>query len=468
MGSTTTYDLVIIGAGSAGLTAADFATQLGAKVGVVEKERIGGDCTWSGCVPSKALLKVAKVANELRVSAQYGVACDTPKIEMAKVRAYVQRCVEQIYQGESPEKLRERGMDVFLGQGEFVDAGTFQLPNQTLKSKSFLICTGAHPFIPPIAGLQIVPFWTYEQIFENDQLPNRLIVIGAGPVGVEIAQAYQHLGSQVTLIGEKLLPKEEPEAQAILATRFQQEGMKLLFAKATAVRQEGQQIIVNAGNYQVQGDALLIATGRRATVEGFGLEKTGVQFTAQGIAVDRYLRTNIKHIYAAGDVIGSLQFTHLAAWQAFQAARNSLLPGFSQGVNEVVPWVTFTQPEIARAGTTEAQARQKFGPKVQIHHWQMNHTDRAICENATNGFIKLISKQDGTLLGATIVAKHAGELISEIALALNQKLKLNQIAATIHPYPTYATAIQQLTAQIATKQFLASRLGNWLRTIKNW
>lgn len=457
------FDLIIVGAGSGGLTAAGFAAKLGRRVALVEKQRIGGDCTWTGCVPSKALIKAARVAHEVRTAAHYGVRAAAPVVEMSQVRAYVQRAIAAVYEPESPEALRGQGLDVVVGQARFTDEHTVMVGDRRLTSKYFLLATGAHAVRPAIPGLADVPYLTYEEIFDNDHLPGRLIVIGAGPIGIELAQAYQRLGAQVTVIGERLLPKEEPEVAALMQRVLEAEGLHLILGRPSLVRREGAQIIVQVGEQAVTGDLLLVATGRTPSVEGLDLSRAGVTYSDNGIQVDEHLRTSARHIYAAGDVVGGYQFTHFAGWQAFQAVRNALLPGKSAGMSDVVPWVTYTDPEVAHVGLTEAAARDRHGSAVLASRWAMARTDRAVCENDTQGFLKIVHKKDGTLLGATLVAGRAGEVISEFVLALRRGLKLADLAEAIHPYPTYSTPVMQLCADITVDRLLDGLSGDVVR-----
>jgi pyruvate/2-oxoglutarate dehydrogenase complex dihydrolipoamide dehydrogenase (E3) component len=462
------YDLVIIGGGSGGLTAAGFAAQLGAKVALVEKNRIGGDCTWTGCVPSKALLKAAKVAHEVQSAARFGIVSAAPVTDMAAVREYVRRAIDEVYRLESPEELRRKGIEVIQGQARFRDASTILVNHQPVRSRAFLITTGARPRIPAIPGLSEVPFLTYEQIFDNDQLPGTLVVIGGGPIGMELAQAYQRLGSQVIVIANRLLPKDEPEVPGLMRRVFEREGVRFVTGRAQSARRDGAGVVVTTKDEEVRGDALLIASGRIPMVAGLDLDNAGVKYSEAGIPVDEHLRTNMKHIYAAGDVVGGLQFTHLAGWQGFQAARNALLPGNSKGLSELVLWVTYTDPEVAHAGLTEEQARARFGGQVRVRLWGMNRTDRAVCEADTDGFLKVVAKGDGTLLGATVVHARAGETIAELVLAMNHKLKLSDLASAIHPYPTYATAVQQLAADATVEKLLSGTSGRIVRGLSKW
>jgi pyruvate/2-oxoglutarate dehydrogenase complex dihydrolipoamide dehydrogenase (E3) component len=457
------YDLVIIGAGSGGLTAAGFAAQLGAKVALVEKNRIGGDCTWTGCVPSKALLKAAKISHEVRTASRFGVSANPPIVEMTKVREYVRQAIRRVYQFEGPEDLRKQGIEVIQGAGRFVDARTIVVGEQLVRSKSFLLTTGARPHIPPIAGLNEVPFVTYEQLFDNDRLPRAMIVVGGGPIGMEMAQAYQRLGAQVTVLANRLLPKEEPEVREVIQHVLEREGVRFLWGRAQSAREDSDEIVVATDREEARGDLLLIASGRKPAVAGLDLEKAGINYSEGGISVDDQLRTNVTNIYAAGDVTGGYQFTHFAGWQAFQAARNALLPGSNSGLTDLVPWVTFTDPEVAHVGLTEEQARVKFGEKVRVCRWGMSRTDRAICEDDRDGFMKVIAKTNGSLLGATVVNGRAGETITEFIVALKEHMNVSDLAGAIHAYPTYSTAVQQLAAEMAIERTLAGISGKLIR-----
>jgi pyruvate/2-oxoglutarate dehydrogenase complex dihydrolipoamide dehydrogenase (E3) component len=461
--ATHDFDLVIIGAGSGGLTAAGFAAQLGAKVALVEKNRIGGDCTWTGCVPSKALLKAAKVAHEVRTASRFGITANPPAVEMTSVRAYVRQAIQQVYQFEGPEELRKQGIEVIQGAGRFIDTTTIMVDEQLVRAKTFLLTTGARPQIPAIAGVNEVPYVTYEQIFENDRLPRSMIVVGGGPIGMEMTQAYQRLGARVSMVADRLLPKEEPEVREAMQRVFEREGVRFVWGRAKSARREGDEIIVATDHQEARGNLLLIASGRKPTVAGLDLEKAGVNYSEKGIPVDDQLRTNVKNIYAAGDVAGGYQFTHFAGWQAFQAARNALLPGSSSGLTDLVPWVTFTDPEVAHVGLTEEQARAQFGENVSVCRREMSRTDRAICEDDRDGFIKVIAKRNGTLLGATVVNGRAGETITEFIVAIKHDMKVADLAGAIHAYPTYSTAVQQLAAELAIERTLAGASGKIIR-----
>jgi len=463
-----TYDLVIIGGGSAGLTAASFAVQLGVRVALVEGHRLGGDCTWTGCVPSKTLLRAAKVAHEMRTASRYGLPPADPQVDLRAVMTHVRAVVASVYQEESPEALRANGIDVFLDNARFLDPHTLAAGQTTLTARHILIATGAHPSVPPIAGLDAVNYLTYESIWDLDRLPQHLLVVGAGPVGCEMAQAFRRLGARVTLIvsSDRVLPREEPAASRALGEAFEAEGINLRYhARAKRIWQDEAGIYLVAGDDEMAGDALLIAAGRRPNVDGLDLEKAGVAHSASGIQVNDDLRTSQRHIYAAGDCIGGPQFTHYAGWQAFMAVRNALLPGASKGITDQVPWTTFTDPEVAHAGLTEAQARDRFGDSVAVSEWPMNRVDRAVTDGRTAGFIKLVHKTDGHLLGATIVAERAGEMIHEWILAFDSGLKVGDLSRAIHVYPTYSIASMQLSAAFRTAQLLDGTSGRVVRAL---
>jgi pyruvate/2-oxoglutarate dehydrogenase complex dihydrolipoamide dehydrogenase (E3) component len=338
---------------------------------------------------------------------------------------------------------------------------------ETLTARYFLLTTGAHPFIPPIGGLDGVDYLTHETVWNLTALPQHLLVVGGGPVGCELSQSLHRLGSKVTLFASRgqLLPREEAEAAQVLGEVFAAEGVDVRYgARVERVFwQDGDGVHVLGGGSEAVGDALLIAAGRRPNVDGMDLEKAGVAYSAAGIEVDDSVQTSQQSIYAAGDCTGGPQFTHYAGYQAFMAVRNALLPGSSRGVTDRVPWTTFTDPEVARVGMTEAQAREALGEEVAICHWPMDMVDRARTEGDTSGFMKLVHKRDGTLLGATIVAGRAGEAIHEWIVAMDRGLKVGDLANAIHIYPTYATASQQAAAAFRVAATLGGASGKILR-----
>ena len=366
----------------------------------------------------------------------------------------------------SPESLRADGIDVFFGSARFLDPQTLTVGETTLTTSRVLLATGAHPLIPPVEGLQSVYYLTYESIWDLEVLPQHLLVLGGGPIGCEMAQAFRRLGARVTLVEgtDRLLLQDEPEASRVMANRFADEGIDLRFnAMIGHVWQDGNGIHMIAAGEELVGDTLLLTVGRRPNVGGLDLERAGVTHSERGIQVDDHLHTSQRHIYAAGDCIGSYQFTHYAGWQGVMAVRNALLPGASRGVTDRVPWTTFTDPEVAHVGMTEAQALERFGDAVMICDWPMDQVDRARAEGDTTGFLKLIHKKDGTLLGVTIVAARAGEMVHEWTVALDHGLKMGDLATSIHVYPTYSTASMQAAAHIRVEQLLSGTSGRVIR-----
>ena len=459
------YDFAIVGAGASGLIAADFAVKLGARVVMLEKERIGGDCTWSGCVPSKSLIKAASVAHGVREAGRFGVAAQAMPTNMPQVRAWLDSTIAHIYAPTTPEALRTKGIDVLLGEAAFLDPHTLRVGARRLTAGKFLVNTGAHPVLPEIPGLNAVPYLTYKQIFANDRLPQRLIVIGGGPVGCEVAQSYRRLGAEVTLIAERLLPREEAEVSAVLAKVFAAEGVDWTRGRATHVTAQGDALTVATADGQVTGDMLLVAAGRLPNVEGLALESAGVRYSSAGIGVDLHLRTSARHIYAAGDVIGGPQYSHLAGWQGFQAARNALLPGKSAGTPKAMPRVTFTSPEVAQVGLMESEARAKYGDKLHVKTLDLARVDRAVSEDDLHGFLKLIALANGEIVGGSIVGERASEAITEVVIAIDRGIRLQRLASIMHPYPTYAIGLQFLVTEMVMERAFASRRGRLLRLV---
>ena len=464
------YDIAVIGAGSAGLTAARFAARLGKRVALIEADRVGGDCTWTGCVPSKALLHAAKVAHTVRNANRYGISTRDQQVDFAAVMCRVKSAVKEVYAHESPDTLRSEGIEALEGRAEFRDARTLAVGQREISAGRFLICTGAAPFAPPVPGLEDTPYLTYETFWELRALPDRLVIIGGGPIGCELAQACQRLGARVTLVEamDRLLPNDEPEASQVVAQALRRDGIDLrLSSPVESVERSahGGCVLVAAGGKTIKGDALLVAVGRRARVDGLGLERAGVEHSPRGIAVDDYLRTSAKHIYAAGDCAGGYQFTHYAGFQGAMAVRNMLLPGRSRGRPQHPPWATFTDPEVAHAGYTEEQARQRFGDKVRVSMLPMAQVDRAVSEDATEGFIKVVQRSNGETLGATVIGQRAAETLQAWTLAGDNGLKMADLARTMQAYPSLATGNQQLAWDVYLESLttgLTGRVVRWL------
>ena len=461
------YDLLIIGGGSAGLTAARFARQLDLSVALVEKDRLGGDCTWSGCVPSKTLLRAAKHTQTIRDAARFGISCSQPVVDFKSVMGRVGSVVQEIFESESPDTLEAEGIDVIQAPAHFIDRQTVTVDGKEISARRFLICTGARPATPPIEGLSDVDFLTYETVWDLEELPPRLAVIGGSPIGCELAQAFCRLGSSVTLVegAGRIMLQDEPEAANVVAQRLAEDGVDLRIGAAVervGKSPNGVRLLLGGGS-QVETDAVLVAVGRRPQVDGLGLDEAKVAHDRGGIEVNKNLRTSQKNIFAAGDCTGGYQFTHYAGYQGFMAVRNAFLPFNKRSVLERVPWATFTDPEVAHVGLSESQAKERHGGKVRAATWPMDQTDRWLTEGDSPGFLKVVYLANGKLLGVTVVASRAGEMVQEWALALDQGLKLSHMAESIHIYPTYALASQQLASKLRVDQLLSGAMGKFVR-----
>ncbi|MGF1504645.1 MAG: dihydrolipoyl dehydrogenase family protein, partial [Anaerolineae bacterium] len=402
------YDLIAIGAGTAGLTVADVGPRLGLKTAIIEKNKVGGDCTWYGCVPSKSLLKIARIAHSARTAGDYGVHVSAPEVDMARVREYIHTAIGDIYAHETPDKIREKGTDVIEGTARFLDPHTLDVDGQTITAGHVVLATGASPFVPPITGLDSVPFHTNHTIFDNERLPDHLMIIGAGPIGCELGQAYRRLGADVTLVDVNFMGINDADATAVMQQVFEREGIRVVDGLVEHASMQGEDIVLRTNSgHELRGDMLLVAAGRRPNVEGLGLDAAGVAYTPQGITVDKRLKTTAGHIYAAGDCVGPPYFTHYAGWQAFQALRNMFIPLKAPGHLAHVPHVTFTDPEVAQAGLTESEAREQYGDDIVVATVHNDEVDRLVAEDDRSGFIKVIHRPNGTILGATIVGDRA-------------------------------------------------------------
>lgn len=449
------YDLAVIGGGSAGLAAATFAARMGATVVLVEAERIGGDCTWTGCVPSKALIHAARIIHQARAGGWLG---DHP-VDFAAVIRRVHDAVSGVASFETPESLRANGIEVVLGRARFVDTRTVEAAGQRLEARRFVVCTGAEPVVPPIPGLQEAPHLTYWTVFDLTELPRRLLVLGGGPIGAELAQAFRRLGSEVTVFEQldRLLAIADSEASAVVEACFRREGIELVLGAGVDRVEAGRTGVaaVAAGRSHL-GDALLITVGRRPRVAELGLEAIGVRVAKDGIEVDAALRTSQRHVYAAGDVTGGPQFTHYAVWQGYAAARNALYPGRVDGIKGTVPWAVFTDPEVAQVGLSEAEARGR-GQHLRVHRLPVERIDRAQAERETDGFLKLITGDGDRLLGATIVSAGAADMANALGIALETGAGLSRLARVIPVYPTRGYGILQLASAVRLASAASSR-----------
>jgi len=459
------YDLIVIGGGTGGLISSMIAAGAGARVALIERERTGGDCLWTGCVPSKALLAAAGSAQAMRDSGRFGVEPVEPEIDFFKVMSSIRSAQSAIEPHDSPDRLRREGVDVIEGDAQFVGPGTVSVDGQNLRFRSAIIATGSAPALPPISGLEEMNQLTTDSVWELEQLPDRLAVIGGGPIGCELGQAFSRLGSEVTIIEamDRLLSREEPESSRLLTTALEAEGVGVRTgARISGIDSipEGTRIrFAETGNgSEWIGTHLLVAAGREPRTRDLGLETVSVAVNDSGsITVDPRMRTTARNIYAVGDVTGVMPFTHVAARQARAAAPNALFGLRSKVDYSSVPWATFTDPEIARVGTCEAEARAKWGERARVVQFDYESLDRAIVDGRPQGFAKLIADNRGRLVGATIAAHGAGDAIAEMAAWVNQGAGISDISKQVHAYPTMAEGASRAANAYVTDRFLTPR-----------
>ncbi len=431
-------DILIIGAGSGGLSVAAGAVQMGADVVLLEGHEMGGDCLNYGCVPSKALIASGKAAHAQRHAAQYGVANAPGTADYAAAKDHVADVIAQIAPVDSQERFEGLGVKVIRAYGRFISRDEVQAGDTVIKARRIVIATGSSPLVPPIPGLDKVPYETNETLFALREKPEHLLIIGGGPIGMEMAQAHLRLGCKVTVIeGMKALGKDDPETARVVLDTLRDEGVVIEEnATAAEVRGTAGKIEVEAKDGRIfKGSHLLIAVGRKANTDKLDLDKAGIESAKNGIKVDASLRTTNRKAYAIGDVAGGLQFTHVAGYHAGVIIRSMLFGLPSRAKTSHIPWATYTDPELAQVGLTEAEAREKHGDRLEVVRFHYEHNDRALAERKTKGFIKVMVVK-GRPVGASIVGHQAGELIGLWALALANGMKMSQIAAMVAPYPT--------------------------------
>ncbi len=433
-------DILVIGAGSGGLSVAAGASQMGAKVVLLEGHKMGGDCLNFGCVPSKALIASGKAAYAQAHSDVFGVRSVAPQSDYAAAKDHVADVIAQIEPVDSQERFEGFGVHVIREFGRFTGPNTVQAGDTTITARRIVISTGSRPFVPPIPGLDTVPYETNETLFDLREKPDHLLIIGGGPIGMELAQAHIRLGSKVTVIeGDKALPKDDPELAAIVLDSLREEGVEIAEgAMAKTVRGKAGTIEIETTDGRVfKGSHLLLAVGRKVNMENLNLEAAGIKTTKTGIKTDDSLRTTNKKVYAIGDAAGGMQFTHLAGYHAGVIIRSLLFGMPAKARTDHIPFATYTDPELAHVGLTEEQARRKHGVLFDVARFDYHHNDRAITDRKTKGMIKVMIYK-GRPVGASIVGHQAGELIATWSLAIANNLKMSQIAAMVAPYPTIA------------------------------
>lgn len=460
------YDFSIIGGGSAGLSLAAAAAQFGEKVVLFEKNVMGGDCLNSGCIPSKSLIAAAKAAHAQRSSAPYGVAAVEPKVNYAEVMAYVEGVIATIAPHDSQQRFEKLGVTVVRAPARFAGLRSLEADGKTYQARKIVIATGSRASVPSIPGLSDVAYLTNETIFKNRVMPKHLIIIGGGPIGLEMAQAHRRLGCEVTVLEAfQPLVKDDPELTAVVVQSLKAEGVDIRArVEISEIKSNKSTIkaILKNGDV-ISGSHILVAAGRLPNIENLNLEAAGIAYTQRGITVDAGLRTSNRNVYAAGDVAGGLQFTHVAGYHAGLIIRNAMFRLPVRNRADIIPWVTYTDPELAHIGLNEADARKAHGDKIRVLRWSFENNDRAQAEAKTKGLVKIITGRRGRILGASIVGASAGELIAPWVLAVTQGLKISALANMVLPYPTFSEASKRaaitLYAELAQKPWLRRVLG---------
>jgi len=474
---TFDYNIVVIGAGSGGLVSAYIAAAVKARVALIEKHKMGGDCLNTGCVPSKALIRSAKMISYARRAGEFGLNTVQVDYDFAEVMERVQTVIKRIEPHDSIERYTGLGVDCFTGEATITSPWTVMVNGETLTTRNIIVATGARPLIPPIKGIETVDVLTSDNLWELRTNPGRLVVLGGGPIGSEITQAMARLGAEVTQVEmmPRIMGREDPEVSAYIQNRFEQEGIRVLTGHAAReiVRDNGEHVLLCAAGEEtvkVPFDRILIAVGRKPNITGFGLEELGVEISERGtVAVDPLLRTNFPNIFAVGDVAGPYQFTHTASHMAWYAAVNALFGSVKSFKVDyrVIPWATFTDPEVARVGLSEEEAKAGKIP-YEVTRYGIDDLDRAIADSEDHGWIKVLTKPGSDkLLGVTIVGSHAGDLLSEYVLAMKHGLGLNKILGTIHTYPTMAEA-NKAAAGEWKKAHAPEQLLNWVEKFHTW
>lgn len=468
MDTTQNFELCVIGAGSAGLSLVAGAAQLGYSTVLIEKSDMGGDCLNTGCVPSKALLKAGKVAQGFRGSDKFGIKSQEPEIDFAAVKEHVSSVIKVIEPHDSQERFEELGATVIREEAKFIDEHTIQAGEHTITAKYIVICAGARAFVPPIEGIDKEKVYTNENIFDLKVKPKHLVIIGGGAIGIEMAQAHRRLGCKVSVIDmSTIMINDDPELVEVVRERLTDEGVDIYEnSSVNSVTHTPKTVTVhiekNGEKIDLKGSHLLVAAGRQANSDKLDLEKANVEFDRRGIKTDARLRTNQKHIFAAGDIASGPQFTHIAGYHAGIIIRNICFKMPAKVDYSALPWVTYSDPELANVGLTYKQAIEKYGEdKIKTISWPFEENDRAQCEKSTKGLIKVTACNNGKILGAGIVGPHAGELSGVWSLAISKGMKLKDITGMIAPYPTFG----EINKRVAGAWFTPSLFSDKTRKI---
>lgn len=460
MSAAITTDICVIGAGSGGLSVAAGAVQMGAKVVLIEKDRMGGDCLNTGCVPSKALLGAAKHAQAFRNSGPFGITPATPDIDFAAAMAHVSEVIQGIEPHDSVERFESLGVNVIKGAARFTSDREVVVGDQRIQAKRFVIASGSRATVPPIPGIDETDYLTNETLFENTVCPEHLIIIGAGPIGLEMAQAHHRLGAQVTVLERmRALPKDDPELAAIVVKSLREEGISIREEVdiASVSGRSGNIRVTLSDGEELRGSHLLMATGRAPAVADMGLDEAGIQYSRSGIEVDSRLRTSNKRVFAVGDAKGGLMFTHLAGYDAGIVIRNILFKLPSKADYSAIPWVTYTDPELSQVGLTEAEAKEKHGDAIKVTQSEYAENDRARAERITAGLIKVVTGKRGKILGAGIAGSSAGEIIQPWQIAVAKGYTMKDMAGIISPYPTLSEISKRAAGSYFTDSLFSPR-----------
>lgn len=460
--------LCVVGAGSGGLSVAAAAAQMGVDTVLVERGAMGGDCLNTGCVPSKALLAAAKAAHAVRTAGRFGVDGHEPSVDFARVHAHVHGAIAAIAPHDSQERFEGLGVRVLRAHARFTGPDALEAGGHVVRARRFVLATGSRAAVPPIPGLDAVPFLTNESLFERTAAPEHLIVLGGGPIGVEMAQAHRRLGARVTLVEKQtLLPRDDAECVGVVRRRLTAEGVEVIEGTGVArVERAGTGVAAHLEDgRRIEGSDLLVAAGRRPNVDGLGLDAAGVEAGRDGVVTDRRLRTTNRRIFAVGDVTGAPAFTHVAGYHASVVVRNALFRWPAAVDYGALPWVTYTDPELAQVGLTEAQARAGHGG-VRVLRWPFADNDRAHAEGEAEGLVKVVAGRRDRILGATIVGAHAGEQIAFWCLAVARKLTLGAVAQVVLPYPTLAEAGKRAAGSAFTAALFGDRTKRLVRFLQ--
>jgi pyruvate/2-oxoglutarate dehydrogenase complex dihydrolipoamide dehydrogenase (E3) component len=469
------FDVIAIGGGTAGLVTAAGGAALGLRVALVERDALGGDCLWTGCVPSKALIASARLAQQMRHAAALGLVGSSPAHAFGTVIERVRQARATVARHDDPARFRALGVEVVFGPAELRAPDVVDVDGRRLTAKRIVIATGAEPALPPIPGLDDVPYLTHASAFDQDALPPSLVMLGGGPIGLEFAHAYRRLGAEVTVIEmlPQVLPREDADAAAVVRGALEDDGV-VIHTGARVERVErgrdGRVAVTtcdgDGGVMTVACDAVFVATGRLPRGEGIGLEAIGVELDKGAVRVGRSMRSSVRTVWAAGDVSGGPQFTHVAEYQAKLVLRNAVFPFSSKADYAAVPAVTYTDPEVARVGLTEAEARERYRD-VSVYRYPFADLDRAIVDGHTTGFVKAVTRRGGRLVGTTVVGTGAGDLLVPFVLAIRRKIPLPKLSQIVYPYPTMSEGIKR-TADAYYRAKLAGHAGQWLRRVVRW